>query len=336
MSNSDGDFTVRRFTIIFCCLLNVVGSRLHAQRLGLHTNVKGYEFGTTITAGLYKSYVSSYLCLRKLAATPIFHPKNEHALYSWLLLRTLAPRYIVLQGTLYPTATLSSYLETFHPKTYQRFEWKGWNCLHSLSGETEEPGAVSLLVGNVAYLGYRETLADGRKRLRQSGSGMAGLLFSGGQFHILDNIRINDWWWQAELVMTGLLNEKNVRKIQWNFRLGIKNHSNMFVQDVMMLSVFRDQTDWRVRHWSFSKNAVFRYEMFMPLRRDFRQGRFFSRQMLLYGKKFPFVLWNRRMAVRLAGGMLAEIIRSYNHEQRRFQPGRELRIIYLIQPGVEF
>ncbi len=318
--------------IILCGCISVV----YSQQISFNQNIRGYETGLTLSMGLYKSYLNSYICLQKLSNTPIFSPQREKSLYQWLVLRSLIPRYLVVQGTAYPTAMTSSYLETYHSKEFDTLELNGWNWLRSIGGGAEEPHAFSVLLGNFAFLGYREQTADGHSRLRQSGSGMAGFLVSAGPWHILDNIRIDDRWWQAELIMTGLLNEKRARKIQWNFRCGVKFHQNPFVQDVVLISLFRDHTDWQVRHWSFSKNTVFTYVAHFPVRRDWRKGRLFVRQLLTVGKKYPFTLLGRHVAARLSGGVLAEVVRKYDHEAREFELHNRTQLIWLIQPGIEF
>ncbi|MBN2010181.1 hypothetical protein JW960_12620 [candidate division KSB1 bacterium] len=311
-------------------------SASYAQQLSLRTSVRGYESGMTMSAGLYKAYINGFFCFRKLNSTPIFHPKHESALYRWLILKSLTPHYIVVQATAYPTAMSSSYLETYHVDRYRQIELNGWNWLHSLSGNAEEPHAFSILLGNFAFMGYRESLENGTTRLRQSGSGMAGFLITTGPWHILDNIRIDDRWWQAELILTGLLNEERVRNMQWNFRAGIKWHDHPLLKDVILISLFRDYTDWRGWTWSLMRNSTFNYEAQFPLRLDGRRGRFSNRQLLTFAKKIPFTIGHRNVAFRFGGGVLLEVVRKYDHEMREFELQNQRQLIWLIQPGVEF
>jgi hypothetical protein len=324
-------FFIRKMLILLLCI-----SAGQAQQFSLRTSIHGYESGMTVAPGIYKTYINGFLCFRKLTSTPIFNPRHESALYAWLLAKSLTPRYIVVQATAYPTAMTSSYLETYHPGEFFNLKLNGWNWLRSIGSNAEEPHAFSLLVGNFAFLGYREQIGDGKERIRQSGSGMAGLLLTTGQWHIQDNIRINDRWWQAEIILTGLLNEPHVRKMLWNFRAGVKVHDNPLLQDVVLISLFRDHTNWRGWNWSLDRNSVINYEAQFPLKRNWRHGYVLLRQYLTYGKKWPLTIAQRQMAVRISGGILWEVVRKYNHDQRYFETSDQRQIIWIVQPGVEF
>jgi hypothetical protein len=208
--------------------------------------------------------------------------------------------------------------------------------LLSAGSGAEEPYALSLLLGNLAFFGSREKIVREKSRIKQLGSAMAGFLISTGHWHIYDNIRIDDRWWQTELILTGNLKEPNIRKILWNFRIGAKIHGNKFVPDVVLLAFQRNHTEWHYRGISLLRSSVIRYEAHFPIGPESGRSPFAIRQLFTYGKKIPFKLSGRFIALRLGGGVLWEWVRRYDHEKRIFRPEETSHLLWMIQPSVEF
>lgn len=304
---------------------------LRAQTFNYRKSIADYESGMTISFGAYQSYASSYIHFRHKGSTPIFHPQAESSIYRWLIARIVKPRYLVFQFTAYPLAIVSSQLETFHPKEFNRFEFMGMNLLRAIGSGPEEPYALSLLLGNLAFLGYQS-----RIKIKQSGSALAGFLITTGHWHIYDNIRINDRWWQIELILTGVLKETNKRKLTWNFRMGTKLHKNNLVTDVVVISLHRNHIQWHYQGFSLLRNSLFQYEAHFPVGREWKQSPFTIRQLISYSKIFPFRILGRFVAVRIGGGVLWEWIRLYDHKKRLFEPEQSTQLIWLIQPSIEF
>jgi len=307
-----------------------------AQTLNTRARIVGLETGATLSLGAYKSYASAFVNTARRGGTPVFLPGQEGRIYAYFAKRFLAPRHVVLQATLYPLAALSSHMETHHPQQFQRLEVAGFNVLRSLGSGPEEPYALSLLVGNLAFLGYFQPIDSGTVRVRQAGSALAGVLISTGHWHIHDNIRVDDRWWQVELILTGFSFRPQVDELTWDFRLGCKFHRTALAPDVVALSLFRSNTDWRLRGFSLSANSQFAYEAHMPLRRQQAGAPFLVRHLLSYGKKFPLRLMGKPLVPQLGGGILWEWVREYDRKARQFQPQGVGHWVWLIQPSISF
>ncbi|MGQ9561448.1 MAG: hypothetical protein ACUVTG_04295 [Candidatus Oleimicrobiaceae bacterium] len=321
--------------VLFGCLL-LASATAAAQGLSSRGSLAGFETGATAAPGAYKSYASVFLNTSRKDRTPVFLPGHEGRLYGHFVGNFLTPRYVLLQATLYPLAATSSFVETYHPRAFARCEVAGLNVLRALGSGTEEPYAISLLLGNLAFLGYHEQVDSATVRLRQAGSALAGLLFSGGNWHIHDNICIKDPWWQVELILTGTSRRQHVDKMSWNFRLGVKVHTSTLVPDVVALTVFRDHTRWDRRSLSLLQNSRVQYEAHFPFRQSWQRSPFTVRQLFTYGKKFPLRLLRRAAAVRIGGGLLWEWVRRYDHQVRAFAPRETSQLLWLIQPSLEF
>ncbi len=318
--------------LFFLMSILVLSSPVRTQNLNYHGKLSDFEVGITLSPGVYKSYVSSFIYLRKKDSTPIFNPDRELPIYRWLFSRIFRPKYLVLQATAYPLAWISSQLETFHPRQFNRFEYMGMNLLRSVGAGPEEPYALSLLLGNFAFLGFR----DQSQKIRQSGSMLAGFLLSAGHWHIQDNIRLDDRWLQTELILTGQLKESKRRDLNWNFRIGLKMHRNDLAPDVIVLSLYRSHTEWHDRGFSLLRNSRFQYEASFPIGEHWRNYPFTVRQLMSYSKKFPFQIGNKLIAFRIGGGVLWEYVRLFDRESKVFEKKNSPQIVYLIQPGVEF
>ena len=320
--------------LIFTFIFLLFEQNLVAQTLNFNSSIASYETGMTISAGAYQSYINSYIHLKRKGSTPILKPQ-ESLIYRYLIGRLTKPGYLLFQASAYPLAALSSQLETFHPHEFNRFKLMGWNILRSVGAGPEEPYALSVLLGNLAFFGFKEE-TDGKIKMRQLGAAMAGIVITTGHLHLYENIRIDDRWWQTELILTGNLKEPNMRKIFWNFRIGTKFHKNKMAPDVIVLALQRNHTDWHYRGVSFLRSSIIRYEAHFPIGDEWRGSPFTIRQLLTYGKKIPFKIFGRFMAVRLGGGVLWEWIRKYDHQKRMFEPKETSHLVWLMQPSLEF
>ncbi len=296
----------------------------------------GFESGTTLSLGAYRSYASVFVHTARNRSTPVFLPGQEAALYAYLGRRVLSPRYLLLQGTWYPLATLSSFMETYHRQQFDRVEVADFNVLRSLGSGTEEPYALSLLLGNIVFLGYPERKDSSTTRIRPAGSSLAGLLVSAGQRHIHDNILVRDQWWQVELILTGTSRRTGEHRLHWNFRVGVKTHSTALAPDVVVLSLFRDHTSWQKKRPFLLANSRMQYEAHFPCGDQEQQMPFTVRQLLSYGKKIPLHVAGRTVFLRLGGGVVWEWVRRYDREACSFMATGAAQRVWLIQPSVEF
>lgn len=258
---------------------------------------------------------------------------EETAIYVRLGQRLIFPRYLLFQITGYPLSALSSYLETDRYDSYQRFNfYADLNLLRLVGAGFEEPYAFSLFLGNILFLAYQDSAAN---RLKQSGSALAGFLFSIGQHQIYNNIYLHDQWYQIELMLVGNLNEPKRRKIAWNFRLGFKLHQNEFFPDVFTLAIERSHTDWRATRWSLGKNSIFKYRAQVPFFWSEKKSRETS-HLISYGKKFPFNLFSRKIFFVLGLGMRWDWVKFYNHDLDQFDADAKYQVTWLVQPNIEF
>lgn len=319
----------------FLLTSTILVNHLPAQTWNLRHPIWGYESGLTFASGIYKGYANAFVYLKSKSSTPIFQPQQEGPIYHWLLSRLHKPRYLVFQVTAYPLAFLSSELETFHPEQFNRFKFMGMNLMRSVGSGYEEPYALSLILGNLAFLGYNKNQSNHFKKINQSGSAIGGLSVTTGQVHIHDNIQIRDWWWQYELILTGILQEPKARKINWNFRVGVKTHEYKIARDVAIFYFQRSHTDWQNRRFSLIRNSRFQYEAHFPIDNGWRRPST-TRQFFSYSKKLPFQILGYFVTFRLGGGLLWEHIRYYDHQERQFRPKEESRLLWLVQPSVEF
>lgn len=321
---------------LFLWLILLIGFKnLPAQTLNLRQPICGYESGVTFSTGAYKGYANAFIYLKSKGSTPIFQPQHEWPIYHWLLRRLHKPRYLVFQATAYPLAFLSSELETFHPEQFNRFKFMGMNLMRSVGSGYEEPYALSLILGNLAFLGYNRNQSNHSKKVNQSGSAIGGLSVTTAHVHIHDNIQVKDRWWQYELILTGMLQEPKMRKINWNFRIGAKIHGNNLARDVAIFYFQRSHTDWQNRRFSIIRNSRFQYEAHFPINDGWRKP-YTIRQFFSYSKKFPFQTFGYFITFRLGGGLLWEHMRNYDHQERKFAAKEESRLMWLIQPSLEF
>lgn len=293
----------------------------------------GYSIGGQLSLNIYKTYVPFYVHLERNRKSTIWRKGNELEIYANLSQRLLFPRYLVVQFTVYPTASLSSFMETERYSDYQRFDLAlNINLIRSIGAGDEEPYAFSLLMGNILFLAYEDSISQ---KLKQSGSALAGLLFSTGGHQIYNNIYLHDLWYQLELILTGNLKEHRKRKLAWNFRFGIKVHQNDFFNNEMTMAIERDHSDSRAHPWSLSKNSVFKLNTHIPF--GSMNGKIaLPRYLILVGKKLPITVMSRSIFATLSFGVRWERIRQFNHYLKEFEPFSSNQVTWLVQPNIEF
>ena len=319
--------------ILIFAILFFLPNRNFCQSIAFHSKPLGFHVGGQLTFDIYKPFTSLYLNFKRLQEPVALKKGEEGNIYLSLGRRLIFPGYLLFQATGYPLSALSSYFETDRYKSYNRFNINGnFNVLRSFGAGFEEPYAFSLFLGNVLFLAYEDR---SERRLKQSGSALAGFLISSGKHQIYNNIYLHDSWYQIELMLVGNLNEPKRRKISWNFRLGAKLHQNEFLQDVFTLTIERSHTDWRSTRWSLAKNSTFKYQAHFPIPSS-KEGTPASSHLITYGKKFPFKVFQRKMFFVLGLGVRLEWTKFYNHDLDQFDAEPKSQLIWLIQPNLEF
>lgn len=212
---------------------------------------------------------------------PIITSDSEAVIYRDLIEGSLIPRYMVLEASVYPLASLSTYIKSHSPNLYRQGEigHSGINLFESATVGFQEPWAVSAFFGNVAKLKRPQETRAGNNY------GYTGYLLSAGNKHIKNNTLIADDWYELEWKIKGKLDYAD-EKLSWSFRVGGRFNGNKNVNDVTYVSLHRSNLDLRYSFLSWLENTNY------DLRIHFLQsGLQIVRLELIAGKKFPDQKW---------------------------------------------
>jgi hypothetical protein len=252
---------------------------------------------------------------------PTITSDSEAVIYSELIKDSLIPRFMVLEASIYPLATLGSYIKSHSPHLYRQGEigHSGVNLFESATAGFQEPWAVSAFFGNVAKL-------QRPKEQRQGNNyGYTGYLFSTGNKHIKNNMLIADDWYELEWKVKGQLDYAE-EKLSWSFRAGGRYNSNKEVNNVAYVSLHRSNLDFRVPFLEWLENANY------DLRMHFLQhGAQMVRLELIAGKKMPIQGW--RYTPTLDIGLVWTSPNEYSGTLRDTQSNRTTLVF---RPSVEF
>jgi hypothetical protein len=252
---------------------------------------------------------------------PTITSDSEAVIYSELIKDSLIPRFMVLEASIYPLATLGSYVKSHSPHLYRQGEIgrSGVNLFESATAGFQEPWAVSAFFGNVAKL-------QRPKEQRQGNNyGYTGYLFSAGNKHIKNNTLIADDWYELEWKIKGKLDYAE-EKLSWSFRAGGRYNSNKGVNNVAYVSLHRSNLDFRVPFLKWLENANY------DLRMHFLQhGAQMVRLELIAGKKMPIQGW--RYTPTLDIGLVWTSPNEYSGTLRDTQGNRTTLVF---RPSVEF
>ncbi len=264
--------------------------------------------------GAYYSSAGIYL---PLARDPVPHV-GEHGevdLYWALLPRSFVPRFVVLEVSVNPMPCLGLLVRDRTPTVYGRAQLdRNMNVVRAATAGFEEPWAASLFVGNVVNF-------DVRGRGEIEGKGYFGTVLSAGNWHIKDNVAIDDPWLEAEAKLKGD-RRSPVKKLSWSFRVGAKLHSNPDVVDTVYLGIRRSRVDRAGGPALIANSGVeYRFDAALdgtPLRHYF-----------IVDKKWPL----GKVVASLALGVLWDRGRSYRGALGADTPER---VQVLVRPNVEF
>ncbi len=264
--------------------------------------------------GAYYTSAGVYVPLTR---DPVPHV-GEHGevdLYWAVLPRSFVPRFVVLEVSVNPMPCLGLFMRDQSPGLYGRSQLdRNTNVVRAVTAGFEEPWAASLFVGNVVNFDLRGAESDGK--------GYFGTVFSTGNWHIKDNVAIDDPWLEAELKLKGDRRSK-VKKLSWSFRLGVKLHSNRDVVDTGYVGIRRSRVDYGSDPPLLANSGVeYRFDVALdgtPLRHYF-----------IVDKKWPL---GTRVAASIALGLLWDTGRAYRGALAEDTPER---VQVLIRPNVEF
>jgi hypothetical protein len=212
---------------------------------------------------------------------PTITSDNEAVIYRDLIEGSLIPRYMVLEASVYPLASLGTVIKSRSPGLYRQGEigHSGINLFESATAGFQEPWAVSAFFGNVAKLKRPTETREGQNY------GYTGYLFSAGNKHIKNNRLVSDDWFEFEWKIKGNIDYPD-EKLSWSFRVGGRWNHNKDVNDVTYISLHRSNLDLRYSFLEWLENANY------DLRAHFLQnGGEMVRLELIAGKKVPMPQW---------------------------------------------
>ena len=212
---------------------------------------------------------------------PTITSDNEAVIYRDLIEGSLIPRYMVLEASVYPLASLGTVIKSHSPDLYRQGEigHSGINLFESATAGFQEPWAVSAFFGNVAKLKRPKETREGQNY------GYTGYLFSAGNKHIKNNRLVSDDWFEFEWKIKGNIDYPD-EKLSWSFRVGGRWNHNRDVNDVTYISLHRSNLDLRYSFLEWLENANY------DLRAHFLQnGGEMVRLELIAGKKVPMPQW---------------------------------------------
>ena len=324
---------IATLTLIFCLACS---ADIFSQTLAFNKRISGYFIGGQFTFDIYKTYTSFYLDLRRYDRSYAIQSGQEKLIYNKLISELAVPKFLLIQHTFYPLTSLSSYLETEKPSTFNRFNTiYDINVLRSVSGSYEEPFAWSIFAGNILFMRYQFLDKGKIVRKKQAGSALAGFAYSFGYHQILDNIYFHDFWQQIEFVLVGNIDEKLQRKLRWNFRVGVKLHHSSLMNDVLTLQFERSHSLYHWDKFSFLQNSIIKYKAYFPIS-DENHPPHSVYQYFSYGKKFPVKIFGRTVFLVAAAGVRWEWAYRYDREENRFSDKPEGYFSWLLLPNIEF
>lgn len=252
---------------------------------------------------------------------PTITSDNEAVIYSELIKDSLIPRFMVLEASVYPLASATTYIKSHSPHLYRQGEIGrgGINLFESATAGFQEPWAISAFFGNVAKLQRPQEQRHGNNY------GYTGYLFSAGSKHIKNNRLVADDWYEVEWKIKGKLDYED-EKLSWSFRAGGRYNSNKDVNDVTYVSLHRSNLDFRFSFLEWLENANY------DLRMHFLQhGGQMVRLELIAGKKMPTTGW--RYTPTLDIGLVWTSPNEYSGALRDSQGNRTTLVF---RPSVEF
>lgn len=208
---------------------------------------------------------------------PTIVSDNEAVIYSKLIEGSLIPRYMLLEASVYPMPVLGTYLKSHSPGFYKqgKINGSGVNIFESATAGFQEPWAVSAFFGNVAKLERPGETRSG------SNMGYSGYLVSAGTKHIKDNALIADDWYELEWKVKGKLDYPD-EKMDWSFRIGAKNNSNVNIVDTVYFGIYRSNMGLRLPFASWLWNSDVDLKIYFS-----QHGGGVVRGEFVAGKKYP-------------------------------------------------
>jgi len=179
-----------------------------------------------------------YTCLAYTVAIteqpiPEMNITREGDLYLYMLRNFIFPRYVLFEASLYPLPVAGVYIKKEARNFYNDSQViRGINIIKAVTTGFSEPYAASIFFGNVANF----TKGDSDKI---TGRGFSGIAASCGDRHIVDNIMVEDKWFEVELKIKGM-DDHQVHNMEWSYSIGAKLHDNNDIRHQFSISIYRN------------------------------------------------------------------------------------------------
>lgn len=271
-------FLIRTITIIISII--IAESGLFAWEKTIQIDDEG-RHQTSIELDPYYSNIAYVYALTK-DPIPREPYSKERYVYFYLLRKIYIPRYLLFEASVYPFPIAGVYIRKNEEKFYNNSQLTdNINAVKAVSAGFPEPWAMSFFWGNVV-----DYVKEGEEKI--SGKGYSGFLFSYGNRHIVDNLMVNDNWYEVELKLKG----KDIRQrrdLSWSYALGYKGHNNNEIKDKLYFYFKRTRIDYVDHDVNFLWKFIF-HNSELETRVDFdlkrvRKGKT-VRYFFLFGKKF--------------------------------------------------
>ncbi len=230
---------------------------------------------------------------------------NERSIYYYLITNIYHPRFVLLEASVYPLPIVGVYIKKNHEEFYSDSQVsKNFNAVKAVTAGFPEPWAYSMFLGNVVDF----VKADNKI----VGKGYSGLLFSYGNRHIVDNLMVDDNWFEVELKLKGS-DIRTSHNVSWSYALGYKNHLNEDIRDTFYISIKRNRVDYVIKERNPFLNFFIRNSE-QEIRLDFdvfniERGKII-RYLFLFGKKI--VIIDNKMAFSFSVGTLKTVASGYS------------------------
>lgn len=280
------------------------------------------DWTASLVLGPYRSYSSLFVPLR-LDNEFILWQEDEFRLYRDLLLKSVRPRYFLLELTAYPLAAASAWIETDHRRLFRSFDlWDGFNLLRSLGAGYQEPWSVSVFLGQLTNFW---DLSE-QDELVVAASGAAGLVVTAGLHQLLDNSVVSGAWYRLEWKIKGT-GSVGARRRSWDLKAGYRNYGQPQLANTVGIALTRQRIEKGSRSLLPGKNSVLTVEVQLPTV-ALSDGP--ARFVLEYGKYYPLGKW----LVGLRAGYLYENRRKFDTDTKRFSPAKQVIREFYLQPMI--
>lgn len=239
------------FVLIFCMLAVVqVQAEEDISDPDPSTDIENITFEVELDP--YYSNIAWYFSLDD-KAIPVIEDDKEENLYKKLLFSTLAPQFMLVEFSVNPLPIAGVYIRKNHPATYDDANLQRINLVKAITAGFEEPYALSLFFGSVVQYTHHGA------RQKNKNKGFMGYLLSIGDQHIVNNLQVDDQWYEVEWKIKGDL-DFDEKILSWSFRAGGKVHSHADIQDVVYLALRRNHFNHKQRNfWTWLNNSDLEY-----------------------------------------------------------------------------